>query len=274
MSDVLRDKERGERERERRWQSSITSLDGSYSADLDVDSARRLLVNLLVPMYRLRATDLIPTVNYSRKFVFSWKTDIRIARRHLNTYYDSSRLWRNHTIFRPLAFNLPMKLLTIKFSQRDWISLQDYYLQNHVACVNLFPFLNSEKEKSGCQVSLLFDLYTPHCECVVSRWRILFVQRVCFFFFLFFFSARMMGMHEGRGRQQVGRERKLGWGEKRVRQCWKEREKIEDECDTLSTFPLLAGNYFIAVSLRVEVEKVEVERGIFIALLASTWYHG
>lgn len=100
------------------------------------------------------------------------------------------------------------------------------------------------------------------------------MQRVCFFFFLFFFSARMMGMHEGRGRQQVGRERKLGWGEKRVRQCWKEREKIEDECDTLSTFPLLAGNYFIAVSLRVEVEKVEVERGIFIALLASTWYHG
>lgn len=56
------------------------------------------------------------------------------------------------------------------------------------------------------------------------------------------------------------RENKLvGRGSCAGRRCgsWKERERIEGECDTLSTCPLLAGNYFIAASLRVEVEKVE-----------------
>lgn len=60
-------------------------------------------------------------------------------------------------------------------------------------------------------------------------------------------------MHDGRG--------KTSWsGEEVVRADGVDRgrrERIEGECDTLSTCPLLAGNYFIAASLRVEVEKVE-----------------
>lgn len=76
--------------------------------------------------------------------------------------------------------------------------------------------------------------------------------RVPFFSFLFssFFSARVM--HDGRGGQRVGRGREEGSRQTLVLEgegVGREREKIESERDTFSTFllALLAGNYFIAV---------------------------
>ena len=106
-------------------------------------------------------------------------------------------------------------------------------------------------------MSLLFDLlYTRHV--VYNAWfqdgGFCLCNACSFFFFPFlffsFFSARVM--HDGRGGQRVGRGREEGSRQTLVLEgegVGREREKIESERDTLSTFllALLAGNYFIAV---------------------------
>lgn len=82
--------------------------------------------------------------------------------------------------------------------------------------------------------------------------------RVPFFSFLFFLARVMSdarwprGTTSWLGREEGSRQTSVG------RRGSRKREKIESERDTLSTFllALLAENYFIAASLRVEMKKV------------------
>lgn len=83
-------------------------------------------------------------------------------------------------------------------------------------------------------------------------------RRVPFFSFLFFLARVMSdarwprGTTSWLGREEGSRQTSVG------RRGSRKREKIESERDTLSTFllALLAENYFIAASLRVEMKKV------------------